>query len=106
LEIRDIQEKLETLSSRIDNLESLSSKNKNNDELQVVTSEQPSDVANRQEQQVFTFLSEYLFIQKQFLTKFFQNILRLQLNKQSGQKSKQRPLSISRRFQYLASLKS
>ena len=61
LEIRDIQEKLETLSSRIDNLENFNSTNKNNGELQIVTSEQPSDVGNRQEQQVFTFFSSIFF---------------------------------------------
>jgi len=55
LKIKDIQEKLETLSSRVDNLENLSSRfNNNNGELQVVTTEQPSDVGNRQEQQVYT----------------------------------------------------
>ena len=57
LEIRDIQEKLKTLCSRVDHLENLSStNNKNNGELEVVTTEQPSDVGNRQEQQVNTFL--------------------------------------------------
>ena len=56
LEIRAIQEKLETLCSRFDNLESLNSTNNNNSgELQVVATEQPSDVVNRQEQQVFKF---------------------------------------------------
>ena len=56
LEIRVIQEKLETLCSRVDYLENLNSTNNNNSgELQVVTSEQPSDVVNRQEQQVYTF---------------------------------------------------
>jgi hypothetical protein len=56
LEIRDIQEKLETLCSRFDNLENLSSTNNNNSgELQVVTTEQPSDVGNRQKQKVHTF---------------------------------------------------
>jgi len=56
LEIRVIQEKLETLCSRVDYLENLNSTNNNNSgELQVVTSEQPSDVGNRQEQQVYTF---------------------------------------------------
>ena len=56
LKIREIQAKLETLCSRFDNLENLSSTNSNNSgELQVVTTEQPSDVGNRQEQQVFTF---------------------------------------------------
>ena len=53
LEIRDIQEKLETLCSRIDNLENLSSTNSNiSHELQVVTTDQPRDLGNRQEQQV------------------------------------------------------
>jgi hypothetical protein len=57
LEIRDIQAKLETLSSRFDHLESLSSsQNNNNGELQVVRTEQPSDVGKRQEQQVYAFL--------------------------------------------------
>ena len=67
LEIREIQEKLkkieknernlETLCSRVDHLENLSSRyNNNNGELQVVTSGLPSDVGNRQEQQVYTFL--------------------------------------------------
>ncbi len=56
LKIREIQAKLETLCSRFDNLENLSSTNNNNSgELQVVTTEQPSDVGNRQEQQVDTF---------------------------------------------------
>jgi len=56
LKIREIQAKLETLCSRFDNLENLSSTNNNNSgELQVVTTEQPSDVGNRQEQQVNTF---------------------------------------------------
>ena len=56
LEIRDIQEKLETLCSRVDHLENLSSTNiKNNGELEVVTTEQQGDVGNRQEQQVNTF---------------------------------------------------
>ena len=45
LEIRDIQEKLETLCSRVDNLENLSSRyNNNNVELEVVTTEQPSEI--------------------------------------------------------------
>ena len=53
LEIRDIQEKLETLCSRIDTLENLSSTNSNiSHELQVVTTDQPRDLGNRQEQQV------------------------------------------------------
>jgi hypothetical protein len=61
LEIRDIQEKLETLCSRVDNLENLSSSQNNNyGKLQVVTIEQPSDVRNRHEQQVCTFLFLYL----------------------------------------------
>jgi len=56
LKIREIQAKLETLCSRFDYLENLNSTNSNNSgELQVVTTEQPSDVGNRQEQQVFTF---------------------------------------------------
>ena len=57
LEKRDIEEKLETLCSRVDNLESLSSRyNNNNGELQVVTTGQPSDLEDRQEQQVNAFL--------------------------------------------------
>ena len=63
-EIRDIEEKfekiernerkLETLCSRVDNLENLGSRynNNNNGELQAVTTEQPSDLGNSQEQQV------------------------------------------------------
>jgi hypothetical protein len=55
LEIREIKEKLKTLSSRVDNLENLISRyNNTNGELQVMTTEQPSDVGNRQEQQVNT----------------------------------------------------
>jgi len=55
MEIRDIQKKLKTLSSRVDNWENLSSRyNNTNGELQVMTTEQPSDVGNRQEQQVYT----------------------------------------------------
>ena len=62
LEIRDIQEKLETLCSRIDNLENLSSTNSNiSHELQVVTTEQPRDLGNRQEQQINSILSQYIF---------------------------------------------
>ena len=57
LEKRDIEEKLETLCSRVDNLESLSSRyNNNNGELQVLTTGQPSDLEDRQEQQVNAFL--------------------------------------------------
>ena len=56
LEIRDIQEKLETLCSRVDSLENLSSTNNNNVESEVMTIEQPSNDGNRQEQQVHTFL--------------------------------------------------
>ena len=56
LEIRELQEKLDTLFSRVDNLENLSTtNNKNTGELQFVTTQQPSDVGNRQEQQVYTF---------------------------------------------------
>jgi len=57
LEIRELQEKLDTLFSRVDNLENLSPTNNNNNtgELQFVTTQQPSDVGNRQEQQVYTF---------------------------------------------------
>ena len=62
MEIRDIQEKLETLCSRIDNLENLSSTNNNNNhELKVVTTEQAGDVGNRQEQQVNFNLGQYIF---------------------------------------------
>ena len=61
LEIRDIEEKLETLCFRVDNLENLSSSQNNNyGKLQVVTIEKPSDVRNRHEQQVCTFLFLYL----------------------------------------------
>ena len=61
LEIREIQEKLETLCARVDNLENLSSRyNNSNGELQVVTIEQPGDVGNSQKQQVYAFLY-YLF---------------------------------------------
>ena len=60
LKIREIQAKLATLCSRFDNLENLNSTNNNNSgELQVVTTEQPDDVGNRQEQQVYTFLALY-----------------------------------------------
>jgi hypothetical protein len=56
LEIREIQDQLDNLSSRVDNLENFNSTNKSyNDELQIVTSEQPRDVVNRKEKQVFTF---------------------------------------------------
>ena len=56
LEIRELQEKLDTLFSRVDNLENLSPTNNNNTgELQFVTTQQPSDVGNRQEQQVYNF---------------------------------------------------
>ncbi len=67
-EIRDIEEKfekiernerkLETLCSRVDNLENLGSRynNNNNDELQYVETEQPSDLRNSQEQQVNTII--------------------------------------------------
>ena len=68
LEISDIQAKLETLSSRFDHLESLSSsQNNNNGELEVVRTEQPSDVGKRQEQQVFTFLYYYFYLKKTFI---------------------------------------
>ena len=54
LEIRDIQEKLKTLSSRVDNLENLSSRHYNNNgELQVVTTEKPN---NENRHQVYSFL--------------------------------------------------
>jgi hypothetical protein len=56
LEIRELQEKLDTLFSRVDNLENLSPTNNNNTgEIQFVTTQQPSDVGNRQEQQVYNF---------------------------------------------------
>ena len=56
LQIRVIQEKLETLCSRVDSLENLSSRyNNNNVELQVVTTEQINDVGNIQEQKVNAF---------------------------------------------------
>ena len=73
LEIREIEEKLEkieknerkleTLCSRVENLENLSSTNNinNNGELQVVTTEQPSDVGNTQEQQVTVFYFHVFF---------------------------------------------
>ena len=63
LEIRDIEEKLENLCSRVYNLESISSRynNNNNGELQVVTTGQSSDLVNRQEQQVNAFLVFFLF---------------------------------------------
>ena len=75
LEIREIEEKLEkidknerkweTLCSRVENLENLSSRyNNTNGELQVMTTEQPSDVGNRQEQQVNIFLSLIFFYLK------------------------------------------
>ena len=74
LEIREIEEKLEmieknerkleTLCSRVDNLENFKRHYNNNGELQVVTTEQPSDVGNRQEQQVKTFLSLIFFYLK------------------------------------------
>ena len=57
LEISEIQAKVDTLCSRIDHLENLNSTNNNNNgELELVITEQPSDVGNRQEQQVNTFL--------------------------------------------------
>ena len=64
MEIRDIQEKLKTLCARVDNLENLKSTNSinNNGELQVVTTEQPSDVENTQEQQVTVFLVSCFFL--------------------------------------------
>ena len=61
-EIRELQEKLGTLCSRVDHLENLSSRyNNNNGELKVVITEQPSDVENRQEQPVYTFFSLIFF---------------------------------------------
>jgi hypothetical protein len=57
LEISEIQAKVDTLCSRVDHLENLNSTNNNNNgELELVITEQPSDVGNRQEQQVNTFL--------------------------------------------------
>jgi len=65
LEIRDILEKLETLCSRVDNLENLNSTNNNNyGKLEVVTTEQPSALGNRQEQQVYTFFGQYFLFEK------------------------------------------
>jgi len=62
LDIRYIQEKLKTLCSRVDNLENMISRNNNNnDELQVVKSEEPSDLGNRQEQEKFYFLNLMFF---------------------------------------------
>ena len=56
LEIRELQEKLDILFSRVDNLENLSPTNNNNTgELQFATTQQTSDVGNRQEQQVYNF---------------------------------------------------
>jgi hypothetical protein len=60
MEIRNIQEKLDTLSSRVDNLENLSSRSNNSVELQNVTTEQSSDAGNIQEQQVYAFLVKYI----------------------------------------------
>ena len=72
LEIRDIQEKLETLCSRVDNLENLSSRyNNNNGELQVVTTEQLNGVGNRQEPQVHIILLKYLFVLKKNVYQIF-----------------------------------
>ncbi len=63
LKIKDIQEKLETLSSRVNYLENLSSRfNNNNCELQVVTTEQLNGVGNSQEPQVNIILLKYLFV--------------------------------------------
>ena len=63
LEIRDIQEKLETLCSRVDYLENLSSRyNNNNGELQIVTTEQLNGVGNSQEPQVHIIFLKYLFV--------------------------------------------
>jgi len=51
------ERKLETLCSRVDNLENLNSRHNNsNDELQVAITEKPGDIGNKQEQQVYTFL--------------------------------------------------
>jgi len=56
LEIRKIEEKFKTLSSRVDDLGNLSSRyNNTNGELQEMTTEKPSDVGNRQKQQVKKF---------------------------------------------------
>ncbi len=43
----DVQEKLDTLSSRVDNLENLSSRSNNSVELQNVTTEQSIDAGKR-----------------------------------------------------------
>jgi hypothetical protein len=64
-EIRELQEKLGTLCSRVDHLENLSSRyNNKNGELQVVTTEQSSDVGNRQEQQVNSFFDNFFLFKK------------------------------------------
>ncbi len=73
LEIRDIQEKLEALSSRVNNLENLSSRSNNSVELQNVTAEQSSDAGNRQEQQVYSFLVKY-FLFKIELREYIQGV--------------------------------
>ena len=55
--IENYQRNWEVLRSRVDTLENLTSKFKSkNSELEVVRSEQPSNVGNRQEQLVNTFL--------------------------------------------------
>ena len=54
--IREIQQKLEALCSRVDQFENMRSRNNNNiGELQNETREQPSALGNRQEQQVDNF---------------------------------------------------
>jgi len=72
-EIRDIREKLETLCSRVDSLENLSSRynNNNNGELQVDTTEQLNDVGNRQEPHVHLILFKCLFVLKKTFIKYF-----------------------------------
>ena len=64
-EIRELQEKLGTLCSRVDHLENLSSRyNNKNGEQQVVTTEKSSDVGNRQEQQVKAYFDKYFLLTK------------------------------------------
>jgi len=53
IEIGNIEVKLDNIFSRVENLEKLSSRyNKKSSQLEVVTSEQQSDLGNGQEQQV------------------------------------------------------
>jgi hypothetical protein len=61
---------------------------------------------------IFFYLKKLTFIKSSKKINFktqnllFKIIQRFQLKKKSGPKSKQRPLTISRRFQFLVSLKS